>query len=150
MDDQVTVQCSRQLIFGPGGMREGIKGTGGRVARLYTNKEFGTLIKVESHMVTFKGLSLEGLGRITKEQPNGDITAIEFRKRSNTDDVDGRVLECVLRKFATGIRVVGRGFRAEQNVFFSITGGIQLAWPGEGVMRNDEDDPFKFSRHNFS
>lgn len=143
VDEQLIVTHSRQLIFGLGGLRAGAENTGNLVARLFTNMENRALFKVESHMVTFTGLYLEGPGRKDKDRPNRDITAIEFRKRANTDDVDGRVLECFFRKYVTGIRVVGRGLRAEHNAFASISEGIQLAWPEAGVVRGDEHDPFK-------
>jgi hypothetical protein len=141
VDQPLIVQHARQLIFGLGGMREGNDNTSNLVARLFTRMENGAIFKVESHMVTFMGLYLEGPGRKTEETPNRDIAAIEFRKRSNTDDVDGRVLECVLRQLATGIRVVGRGLRAERNVFVSTTEGIQLDWPAAGVERDEVGDP---------
>lgn len=136
LDKPVTVRCARQLIYGPGGLREGSDNTGDRVARLFTPLGRGALINVQSHMVAFKGLSIEGTGR------DSDIVAIEFRKQSNTGDVDGRVIDCVLRQFAAGVRVIGRGLRAENNVFVSLTDGIQLAWPTKGVEQDEENDPF--------
>lgn len=85
-------------------------------------------------MVTFTGLCLEGSGRADKPNSDRDITAIEFQNRTNTDDVDGRVLECVLRKFVIGIRVVVRGLRSERNEFAFVNEGIELMWPGTSVM----------------
>lgn len=142
LESPVTVTRSRQLIFGDGGMREGSNGTSQLVARLFTKMEKGTLINVQSHMVTIRGLAFEGPGRKSEANSERNITAIKFEKEANKDDVDGRVLECVLDKFVTGIRVVGRGLRTERCVFASINEGIQLAWPKDPIAP-DPNDPFE-------
>ncbi len=143
LDDPVVVRRSRLLIAGGGGLREGSDDTGELVARLFTKRTtLAFMFRVESHNVTFRGLYMEGAGRTAGRRQGLRPTGIEFRKLSNTDDVDGRVLDCVFVGFPRCIEVIGRGLRAESNIFAKSDECVRLAWPGGGVGGGEEDDPF--------
>ena len=126
------VKSSGQTLFGHGRNQYAERPA---TSTIYVPKDLAApVFLVDAHKVMFLGLSMCGPGKSSK------TTAILYQKTQNSDDVDGMVMGCAIKRFGVGIRIVGRGLRVERSIFASITEVVQIDWPtenlaGEGLQR---------------
>ena len=93
--EQITVSSSGQTLFSIGGNQETSANT---TADILVEKDLNTpLFLVTAHMVAFKGLVMKGPGKESK------TTAIMYEKRVNKDDVDGKIIGCLIKSFGLGV-----------------------------------------------
>jgi len=122
---QITIAHSGQTLFSYGTNPSKVNLNS---ANIIAKKDIeGSLFLVTGHMNAFIGLGMMGPGKLSQ------TTAIQFRKGSNSDDVDAKILNCTVKHFRTGVRLYGRGLRVGNNSFAVITDVLQIEWPAENA-----------------
>jgi hypothetical protein len=125
VEAQTVVNTEGQTLFSEGG----IQGRKENTATILVEDDLGeAAFLVTGHRVSFLGLNMTGPGK------ESNATAILFEKTSNTDDVDGRLMGCLILRFGTGIEIFGRGLRLERNSFVELAEGLQIDWPASGTV----------------
>ncbi|MEA3485170.1 MAG: glycosyl hydrolase family 28-related protein [Candidatus Aerophobetes bacterium] len=128
--DTITIATRGQELFGEAGS------VGGK-ANITTN-EFGSTIqfdigdidpaqemfRVTESQVSFTYLKFKG------DSVNPDDIGIIFNKLTNTDDMDGYVLNCDFTDIRDGIQFYSRALQADNNVFSDCSYSITLDWDG--------------------
>lgn len=144
---KLTVSTRGQGFYGPtgsaGGKADGANPTLGALIQFEIPGATSTdeKILVTESQVSFSNLKFAG------DPNNAGGIGILFQKATNTDDVDGYILDCEFYRLGAPIYLIGRGLEVDRCVFSSLGGGdsITLDWPSSGTDggATQTDDRYK-------